>query len=126
MFYFPIFKDEFGVVPFSGGLHGFVFARDQIIQVACPVFGDFAVGVASIVEHLHFWPCFPNVIVFRGVFYDVVNDPRIPARSNFPVQMQFKISELFGSQNIATVRSLPATIGVWFGFEVNRIVGHDP
>ncbi len=79
------------VVPLAGRAHGFRVGGNQVVERAGPVGLQLAVGVALVVEHLHFNTGAPGGI-FRFILHQVEN-AAVAARGNLPLQAEFEIPE---------------------------------
>lgn len=126
MFDLAIFTYDTCFIPLTGWFYGFVFTGDKVVQVTGSMFDNASIGVAGIIEYLHFRPCLPDVVIFCWVLEYVIDDTGVATWSDFPFNTKFEVLEFFVRKDIAAIFSLPVTFWIRLCIQVECIILYDP
>src|SRR5882724_4066659 len=104
---------DLGLVPFEGGMGGVGGGGDQVVELADIMLEGMAVPSPVNIQHLHFGAGVPGLLIFRGIFPDIENDPAIAFMRDLPLKPQVEVGKRTVRHQVAASLSLVAGMPVW-------------
>lgn len=87
----PFVADDLSCVPLANSFYHAFFSGDQIIEITGAVFIDLSIGMAVVIEHLHFRTSIPYIFVLGRVVLHPEDNAAVAIFRDLPIELQVKI-----------------------------------